>query len=110
LATRKKAGDVNQQTTTPASMDRKRIPEQNLLTWMLDTNYACMCFYATQVFLPKTADWDNLQKSLNAEFKPWVRKHMAGTVCKPLPIGPKCREAAKVTDERGNERKRLLSV
>lgn len=94
----------------PATMDQEDIPAQNLPTWMLDTDYDGMCFYATQVFFPKTAAWDNLQKSLKAEFDPSVWEHLAGTVSEPFPIGPKRRVAVKVIDERGNELMRVLEV
>jgi adenine-specific DNA-methyltransferase len=94
----------------PATMDQEDIPAQNLPAWMLDTDYDGMCFYATQVFFPKTAAWDNLQKSLKAEFDPSVWEHLAGTVSEPFPIGPKRRVAVKVIDERGNELMRVLEV
>ncbi|BDI03189.1 site-specific DNA-methyltransferase [Sphaerotilus microaerophilus] len=94
----------------PATMDQEDIPAQNLPAWMLDTDYDGMCFYATQVFFPKTAAWDNLQKSLKAEFDPSVWEHLAGTVSEPFPIGPKRRVAVKVIDERGNELMRVLDV
>lgn len=94
----------------PATMDQEDIPAQNLPAWMLDTDYDGMCFYATQVFFPKTAAWDNLQKSLKAEFDPSVWEHLAGTVSEPFPIGPKRRVAVKVIDERGNELMRVLEA
>lgn len=94
----------------PATMDQEDIPAQNLPAWMLDTDYDGMCFYATQVFFPKTAAWDNLQKSLKADFDPSVWEHLAGTVSEPFPIGPKRRVAVKVIDERGNELMRVLEV
>ncbi len=94
----------------PATMDQEDIPAQNLPAWMLDTDYDGMCFYATQVFFPKTAAWDNLQKSLKAEFDPSVWEHLAGTVSEPFPLGPKRRVAVKVIDERGNELMRVLEA
>lgn len=94
----------------PATMKQEDIPAQNLPAWMLDTDYDGMCFYATQVFFPKTAAWDNLQKSLKAEFDPSVWEHLAGTVSEPFPLGPKRRVAVKVIDERGNELMRVLEV
>lgn len=42
---------------------------QSVPCWMLDSDYDGMCFYATQVFFPKTSAWDNLQKSLKAGFE-----------------------------------------
>lgn len=94
----------------PATMEQEDIPAQNLPAWMLDTDYDGMCFYATQVFFPKTAAWDNLKKSLKAEFDPSVWEHLAGTVSEPFPLGPKRRVAVKVIDERGNELMRVLEA
>ena len=94
----------------PATMEQEDIPAQNLPAWMLDSDYDGMCFYATQVFFPRTAAWDNLQKSLKADFDPSVWEHLAGTVSEPFPIGPRRRVAVKVIDERGNELMRVLEV
>lgn len=94
----------------PATMEQEAIEGQNMPAWMLDTDYDGMCFYATQVFFPKTAAWDNLQRSLKAQFDPSVWEHLAGTVSEPFPIGPKRRVAVKVIDERGNELMRVLEV
>ncbi|HEY4071564.1 MAG TPA: site-specific DNA-methyltransferase [Herbaspirillum sp.] len=94
----------------PSTMEQEGIEGQNLPAWMLDIDYDGMCFYASQVFFPKTAAWDNLQKSLRAEFDPSVWEHLAGTVSEPFPIGTKRRVAIKVIDERGNELMRVLEV
>jgi len=94
----------------PATMEQEAIEGQNMPAWMLDTDYDGLCFYATQVFFPKTAAWDNLQKSLKAEFDPSVWAHLAGTVSEPFALGPKHRVAIKVIDERGNELMRVLEA
>jgi len=94
----------------PATMEQEAIEGQNMPAWMLDTDYDGLCFYATQVFFPKTAAWDNLQKSLKAEFDPSVWAHLAGTVSEPFALGPKQRVAVKVIDERGNELMRVLEA
>jgi adenine-specific DNA-methyltransferase len=94
----------------PATMEQEAIEGQNMPAWMLDTDYDGLSFYATQVFFPKTAAWDNLQKSLKAEFDPSVWSHLAGTVSEPFIIGPKRRVAVKVIDERGNELMRVLEM
>lgn len=94
----------------PATMEQEAIEGQNMPAWMLDTDYDGLSFYATQVFFPKTAAWDNLQKSLKAEFDPSVWSHLAGTVSEPFAVGPKQRVAVKVIDERGNELMRVLDV
>ena len=62
------------------------------------------------MFFPKTAAWDNLQKSLKAEFDPSVWEHLAGTVSEPFALGDKRRVAVKVIDERGNELMRVLEA
>lgn len=94
----------------PATMEQEAIEGQNLPAWMLDSDYDGMCFYATQVFFPKTAAWDNLQKSLKAEFDPSVWDHLAGTTSEPFVPGARRRVAVKVIDERGNELMRVLEI
>ena len=49
---------------------------QNVPCWMLDSDYDGMCFYATQVFFPKTSAWDNLQNSIKASFEESVWAHL----------------------------------
>lgn len=94
----------------PATMEQEAIEGQNMPVWMLDSDYDGMSFCATQVFFPKTSAWDNLQKSLKAEFDPSVWDHLAGTISEPFAAGPKRRVALKVIDERGNELMRVLEV
>ena len=94
----------------PETMEQETIEGQSVPAWMLDTDYDGMCFYATQVFFPKTAAWDNLQKSLKAEFDPSVWEHLAGTVSEAFALGDRRRVAVKVIDERGNELMRVLEV
>lgn len=94
----------------PATMEQEAIEGQNMPAWMLDSDYDGMSFCATQVFFPKTSAWDNLQKSLKAEFDPSVWDHLAGTVSEPFALGPKKRVALKVIDDRGNELMRVLEV
>jgi adenine-specific DNA-methyltransferase len=94
----------------PATMEQEAIEGQNMPAWMLDSDYDGMSFCATQVFFPKTSAWDNLQKSLKAEFDPSVWDHLAGTISEPFAAGPKRRVGVKVIDERGNELMRVLEV
>ena len=94
----------------PATMEQEAIEGQSVPCWMLDTDYDGMCFYATQVFFPKTAAWDNLQKSLKADFDPSVWDHLAGTVSEPFMAGARRKVAVKVIDERGNELVRVLNI
>ncbi len=94
----------------PQSLDTESISGDNVPCWMLDTDYDGMCFYATQVFFPKTSAWDNLQRSLRATFDDSVWAHLSGTTSEPFAIGDRKRVAVKVIDERGNELMRVLDV
>jgi adenine-specific DNA-methyltransferase len=94
----------------PESMDTVSIGGENVPCWMLDTDHDGMCFYASQVFFPKTSAWDNLQRSMKATFDDSVWSHLAGTVSEPFALGERRRVAVKVIDERGNELMRVLDV
>ncbi|MBU1665654.1 MAG: site-specific DNA-methyltransferase [Gammaproteobacteria bacterium] len=87
----------------PATLETEECSAENLPCWMLDTDYDGLCFIASQVFFPKTSAWDNLQKSLKAQFEPGVWEHLAGTESEPFELGMRRRIAVKVIDERGNE-------
>lgn len=94
----------------PESMDTESVGGESVPCWMLDTDYDSLCFYATQVFFPKTSAWDNLQRSLKTKFEDSVWSHLAGTVSEPFALGERRRVAVKVIDERGNELMRVLEV
>ena len=94
----------------PQSMDTDSVNGESVPCWMLDTDYDGLCFYATQVFFPKTSAWDNLQRSLRATFEASIWQHLAGTVSEPFVLGERRRVAVKVIDERGNELMRVLDV
>jgi len=94
----------------PQSMDTDSVNGESVPCWMLDTDYDGLCFYATQVFFPKTSAWDNLQRSLRATFEDSIWQHLAGTVSEPFVLGEGRRVAVKVIDERGNELMRVLDV
>jgi adenine-specific DNA-methyltransferase len=94
----------------PQSMDTDSVNGESVPCWMLDTDYNGLCFYATQVFFPKTSAWDNLQRSLRATFEDSIWQHLAGTVSEPFVLGERRRVAVKVIDERGNELMRVLDV
>ena len=94
----------------PESLETESVDAYNVPCWMLDTDYDGMCFYATQVFFPKTSAWDNLQKSLKATFDDSVWEHLAGTTSEPFAIGEEKRIAVKVIDDRGNELLRVMDV
>lgn len=97
-------------TFDPESRDTDLIAGESVPCWMLDTDYDRLCFYATQVFFPKTSAWDNLKRSLNAKFDEFVWLHLAGTVSEPFALGDRRRVAVKVIDVRGNELIRVLDV
>lgn len=87
----------------PADLETKSVDADNLPCWMLDTDYNGRVFCASQVFFPRTAAWDNLQRSLRADFDPSVWEHLAGTGSEAFAMGKEQRIAVKVIDERGNE-------
>ncbi len=87
----------------PHDMETESINANNLPCWMLDTDYNTMCFCTRQVFFPKTAAWDNLQKSLKGRFNDSVWDHLAGDSSEPFVLGKHQRVAVKVIDERCNE-------
>jgi adenine-specific DNA-methyltransferase len=94
----------------PESMETESLSGESVPCWMLDTDYDGLCFYAAQVFFPKTSAWDNLQRSLRAKFDESVWSHLAGTVSEPFGLGERRRVAVKVIDERGNELMRVRDV
>jgi adenine-specific DNA-methyltransferase len=94
----------------PESMETESVSGERVPCWMLDTDYDGLCFYATQVFFPKTSAWDNLQRSLKTKFDDSVWAHLAGTASEPFALGERRRVAIKVIDERGNELMRVLEV
>jgi adenine-specific DNA-methyltransferase len=94
----------------PESMDTESIGGESVPCWMLDTDYDGLCFYASQVFFPKTSAWDNLERSLRAKLDESVWSHLAGTVSEPFALGKRRRVAVKVIDERGNELMRVVKA
>lgn len=94
----------------PATMESEALEGQAVPAWMLDTDYDGMSFIAAQVFFPKTAAWDNLQKALKTSFDPSAWEHLAGTTSEPFALGDRKRIAVKVIDERGNELMRVMDV
>ena len=90
-------------TFNPATLETESIEAHSLPCWMLDTDYDGLCFYANQVFFPRTSAWEDLKKSLGATFDDAVWAHLAGVESEPFALGQKKRVAVKVIDERGNE-------
>lgn len=87
----------------PDTLETESEAAENLPCWMLDTDYNGLVFCASQVFFPRTGAWDNLKKSLKADFDESVWEHLAGTQSEPFPLGENRQIAVKVIDKRGNE-------
>ncbi|WP_405243681.1 site-specific DNA-methyltransferase [Lentisalinibacter salinarum] len=94
----------------PQTMESDSVDGKNVPCWMLDTDYDGFCFYASQVFFPKTSAWDKLQRSLGATFDKSVWQHLAGVTSEPFTPGQHRRVAVKVIDERGNELVRVKGI
>ncbi|MBK1616906.1 site-specific DNA-methyltransferase [Lamprobacter modestohalophilus] len=90
-------------TFRPDTLETESVAAEHLPCWMLDTDYNGLVFCASQVFFPRTAAWDNLQKSLKAAFDASVWEHLAGAESEPFTLGAQRCVAVKVIDERGNE-------
>ena len=71
--------------------------------WFLDTDYNGLVFRPRQAFFPLTSAWDNLKRSLRAEFDDSVWEHLAGDTSEPFIGASDTQIAVKVIDHRGNE-------
>jgi adenine-specific DNA-methyltransferase len=71
--------------------------------WFLDTDYNGLVFRPRQAFFPLTGAWDNLKRSLRAEFDDSVWEHLAGDTSEPFVGARDTQIAVKVIDHRGNE-------
>ena len=71
--------------------------------WFLDTDYNGLVFRPRQAFFPLTGAWDNLKRSLRAEFDDSVWEHLAGDTSEPFIGASGTQIAVKVIDHRGNE-------
>ncbi len=78
-------------------------PGRDVPAWFLDTDYNGLVFRPRQAFFPLTSAWDNLKRSLKAEFDDSVWAHLAGDTSEPFIGGPNEQIAVKVIDHRGNE-------
>ncbi len=87
----------------PVTMQTDHRTGNDVPAWFLDTDYNGLCFHVCQAFFPRTAAWDDLKRSLKAEFDPSVWEHLAGTICAPFEAGKHGEIAVKVIDDRGNE-------
>ena len=87
----------------PATQEVDHRSGEDVPCWLLDTDYNGMVFHVNQAFFPRTSAWDNLKRSLKAEFDDSVWMHLSGNVSTPFTLGRHGKIAVKVIDDRGNE-------
>jgi adenine-specific DNA-methyltransferase len=87
----------------PANDRVEATPGREVPAWFLDTDYNGLVFRPRQAFFPATGAWDNLKRSLKAEFDESVWAHLAGDISEPFVAGGNEQIAVKVIDRRGNE-------
>ena len=87
----------------PANDRVEATPGREVPAWFLDTDYNGLVFRPRQAFFPATGAWDNLKRSLKAEFDESVWAHLAGDTSEPFVAGGNEQIAVKVIDRRGNE-------
>ncbi len=90
-------------TFDPVTMDNDHMDGDDVPAWLLDTDYNGLCFHVTQAFFPRTSAWDNLKKTLKADYEPGVWDRLAGNLSVPFEMGEHRQVAVKVIDDRGNE-------
>ena len=87
----------------PITMSVDHRSGDDVPAWFLDTDYNDMCFHVSQAFFPRTSAWDNLKRSLRAEFNESVWEHLSGAKSALFEAGDNKQVAVKVIDDRGNE-------
>lgn len=87
----------------PANDRVDAIKGREVPAWFLDTDYNGLVFRPRQAFFPLTSAWDNLKRSLRADFDDAVWGHLAGDTSEPFIAGSNTQIAVKVIDHRGNE-------
>ncbi len=87
----------------PANDRVDAIKGMEVPAWFLDTDYNGLVFRPRQAFFPLTSAWDNLKRSLRADFDDAVWAHLAGDTSEPFIAGSNTQIAVKVIDHRGNE-------
>lgn len=87
----------------PASQEVDHRTGNDVPAWLLDTDYNDMVFHVNQAFFPRTSAWDNLKRSLKADFDESVWAHLSGNTSAPFTVGRHGKIAVKVIDDRGNE-------
>lgn len=87
----------------PVSQEVDHRTGNDVPAWLLDTDYNDMVFHVNQAFFPRTSAWDNLKRSLKADFDESVWAHLSGNTSAPFTLGRHGKIAVKVIDDRGNE-------
>jgi adenine-specific DNA-methyltransferase len=87
----------------PVSQEVDHRTGNDVPAWLLDTDYNDMVFHVNQAFFPRTSAWDNLKRSLKADFDESVWAHLSGDTSAPFTLGRHGKIAVKVIDDRGNE-------
>jgi adenine-specific DNA-methyltransferase len=87
----------------PTTFQPSHAAGDDVPAWFLDTAWNGLSFHVSQAFFPRTSAWDNLRKSLKADFDDAVWQHLAGSTSAPFVAGDSREVAVKVIDDRGNE-------
>ena len=87
--------------------------KEQIVMWMLDTDYDGRQLYPRQVFFPmggKDGGWSKLGKKLQAELDTERMEKYRGTISLPFQLGEFRRAAVKIVDDRGIESLRVLEA
>ena len=87
--------------------------KEQIVMWMLDTDYDGRQLYPRQVFFPmggKDEGWAKLGKNLRAELDAERMEKYQGTISLPFQLGEFRRAAVKIVDDRGIESLRVLEA
>ena len=87
--------------------------KEQIVMWMLDTDYDGRQLYPRQVFFPmggKDGGWAKLGKNLRAELDAERMEKYQGTLSLPFQLGEFRRAAVKIVDDRGIESLRVLEA
>ena len=90
-------------TFDPIKAEVDHVQGNDVPCWLLDTDYNELSFKVCQAFFPRTGAWENLKKSLKAQFDDSVWEHFRGNVSEAFAAGENEKIAVKVIDDRGNE-------
>lgn len=85
--------------------------KDNIVAWMLDTDYDGRSVYPSQVFFPGSTskdNWTKLKKNLKAEIDEDLMDAYKGTISLPFDLGERKRVAVKIVDDRGTESLKII--